>query len=252
MDTGSQTDWALPALTALSGRKAPGCGWLDDGWGLWEMWWSHAHPRVEPTSPGFRWHEGHSRGSADAGQQDHVRSRGWMLRATDLLLLPWLLSSGLLCPPLATGVCRSLQSGKHMWMDSKLSQGNLPSCFSPGEAWPLDDCYVGLRLSPLRSALTFWTKYCCCYSEKSRDNLASVFTQTANSNSAVQSTQLRASSSEHLSPGAHWQESAPFLPDWCLRLPGRVWSALTERAAPLGWGSHVSPSPLTSGAEIIW
>lgn len=132
------------------------------------------------------------------------------------------------------------------------ASGSLPSCFSPGEAWPLNDCFVGVRLNSLRSALTFWrTKYCCCYGEKSRDSLASVYTQTANSNSAVQSTQLSASSSEHLSPRAHWQASAPCLPDWCLRLLGMVWSALTKRAAPLGWGSHVSHSPLTSGDEII-
>jgi len=53
-------------------------------------------------------------------------------------------------------------------------------------------------------ALTFLRiKYCCCYGEKSRDSLASVFTQIANSNSAVQSTQLIASSTKHVFPGAH-------------------------------------------------
>lgn len=52
-----------------------------------------------------------------------------MLRGTDLITLSWLLSSGLLCPPLAKGVCRSLRSGKHVGMDSKLSLWKSPFLF---------------------------------------------------------------------------------------------------------------------------
>lgn len=219
------------------------------------MWWSHAHHRVEHTSPGFRWREGQL--TAEAGQMQGNRV---MLEAGDGCSGAQTCSccrgcwaqgcSAHLWPQESAGHCSqvSMCGWTAIW-----ASGNLPSCCSPGEAWPLNDCFMGVRLISLRSALTFWrTKYCCCYGEKSRDSLASVFTQTANSKSAVQSSQLSASFSEHLSPGAHWQASAPFLPDWCLRLPGTVWSALTERAAPLGWGSRVSPSPLNSGAEIIW
>lgn len=163
-----------------------------------------------------------------------------MLRGMDPLMVSWLLSWGLLCPPLARGVCRSLQSGKHVWMDCKLSLWDSPFLFYSWGSMAIEWLCCG---SLANSALTFWrTKYCCCYGEKSRDSLASVFTQTANNNSAVQSI-----SSVHLPlntfPLGLIGRCQLCLPDRCLRLPDMVWSAVTERAAPLGWGSRVSPSP---------
>lgn len=219
------------------------------------MWWCHAHQRVEPTSPGFRWHEGQLRAEAVQMQGHRI-----VLEAGDGCSGAQTCSCRCGCWTQGCSAClwpeepagHFSQVSMCRWT-ARWAPGTLPPCFSPGEAWPLNDCFVGVRLNSLRSALTFLrTKYCCCYGEKSRDSLASVFTQTANSNFAAQSIQLSASSSDHLSPGAHWQASAPCLPDWCLGLPGTVWSAVTERAAPLGWGSHVSPSTLTSAAEIIW
>lgn len=72
------------------------------------------------------------------GNQDHVRGRGWMLGDTDLLMLSWLLSSGLLCPPLARGIYRSLGSGKHVWMDNKLSLWESPFLFFSRGSMPIE------------------------------------------------------------------------------------------------------------------
>lgn len=67
----------------------------------------------------------------------------------------------------------------------------------------------------------------------------------------MQSTQLIASSTKHLSSGAH-RHGVGSMPPWLmLKTRWHCLDALAERAVPLSCSNRVSPSHLASGAEII-
>lgn len=128
----------------LSGRKAPGCGWVmaEAVRGVREPCTpqSGAHTsRVQVT-----WRTTDSRGSAGAGQQDRVRGRDGCSGAWTRSWCRGCWAEGCsahLWPEESAG--HFSQISMCGWTASWAS-GNLPSCFTPEEAWPLNDCVVGV------------------------------------------------------------------------------------------------------------
>lgn len=174
--------------------------WNCHGWGLWRMQWGQIPYRVDFIPPKLWWNEGLLTTKTVQVQDRNVGGRDTPLASS--------------CVDFSdeseVASARSAGDEKFSW-----ASGNCPSCLSPREAWPLNACFKGHRLNSWRSTLPFLRIKYCYYNENSRDSLASVLIQTARSNSAVHSTQLTASSTKHLSLGAH-QHGVSFEPRWLM------------------------------------
>lgn len=134
-------------LFPLPGREAPGCGWVmaEAVRGVREP--CTPQSGVHTSRVQVTWRTTDSRGSAGAGQQDHVRGRDGCSGAQTH---SWCRGCW------AQGCSAHLWPGESAGHFSQISicgwtaswaSGNLPSCSTPGEAWPLNDCVVGVRLT---------------------------------------------------------------------------------------------------------